>query len=161
MFTVTWCSRSKELYNWAASGFEVKHMRIWKALWGWCCSRCMLHWLHPFMQSNLVIALGDKALDMHSAWGCASQTPRVCSEMLTPARVGTHLSKLWPYTGIGPKVGGGYSLEGGALLRDYSLANLFSILWAKLELGSSPHFMGYGDKNRVAFVVSALALLAA
>jgi len=32
--------------------------------------------------------------DMLSARGCASQTPRKAR-----SRVGTHFSKLWPYTG--------------------------------------------------------------
>ena len=51
-------------------------------------------------QRCLVVTFGEVlhevffTSDMHSAWGCASQTP--CK---TRSRVGTHLSKLWTYTG--------------------------------------------------------------
>ena len=48
--------------------------------------------------------------DMHSAWGCGSQTPREAH-----SRMGAHSSKLWPYTRNWAKS------RGWALFREWAL----------------------------------------
>ena len=82
---------------------------LWRAPsqspWAWCSSN-----VSASMKHNMKFVTSD----MHSAWGCASQTPQVCNESLAPG-----WALIWvnfdPVQKIEPKVGGGHSFKGGGL----------------------------------------------
>ena len=95
--TATGCPRSKYGTNnnvWATSGFEVEswwHPTLWTALYH----------RELMVRTALVMSTQSCLVDMHSACGCASQSPRVPLHLPCKAcsRVGDHLSRLWPYIG--------------------------------------------------------------
>ena len=105
-------------YNGITSGFEVEswqHTTLWTAQ---CDGEHSVargaHRISYVLLCKYFVLISVKyymkflTWDTCSAQGRASQTP--CEAR---SRVGVHSSKVWPYTRIGPKVGGGRSFVSG------------------------------------------------
>ena len=84
-------------YNGTKSGFKVKAWWHRKNLWMATClhEHCVTHGAHRIRYVCLHMSVYLRYA--YSARGSASQTQQVHTWDRT--RVGTHLSKIWPYTG--------------------------------------------------------------